>query len=110
MKLESRSKQQSLKKNNAVSEMIKAKSSKQPQPKIPEDNVEVFKTFIVKFIGDKEYSFYNINDPQENQDQITSHDQDQDAQTLERQPQSIATADVQSTSKSLTKEKSNNLE
>lgn len=112
MKLESSSSQQSLKKSNAVSEQTKAKSSK--QPKIPEDNVEVFKTFIVKFIGDKEYSFYNINDQEESQDQIASHDQDQDVQTLGtelgRQPQSIATADIQSTSKSLTKEKSTNLE
>lgn len=115
MKLESKSKQQSIKKNNNVSEMIKAKSAKQQQ-KIPEDNVEVFKTFIVKFIGDKEYSFYNINDQEENRDQMISHDQDQDMITLGRQPQSITTAsatdnktDILSTSKSITKDKNGNL-
>mmetsp|Transcript_17212 Transcript_17212/g.28991 ORF Transcript_17212/g.28991 Transcript_17212/m.28991 type:complete len:86 (+) Transcript_17212:1670-1927(+) len=29
------------------------------------DNVEVFKTFIVRFIGDQEYSFYNVEQPVE---------------------------------------------
>lgn len=32
-----------------------------------EMNSEVFKTFIVRFIGNQEYSFYNVETPQDGQ-------------------------------------------
>ena len=30
-----------------------------------QENLEVFKTFIVRFIGNQEYSFYNVEKPQD---------------------------------------------
>jgi hypothetical protein len=42
--------------------MVKNPSSMIDKNAMPE-NTDVFKTFIVRFIGNQEYSFYNVEDP-----------------------------------------------
>lgn len=38
------------------------------------ENQEVFKTFIVRFIGNQQYSFYNVEKPQDGTNQISHFD------------------------------------
>jgi hypothetical protein len=66
MKLENQQADQRQKKLGS-NELHAAKASKQAPvqnvTKRVDENVEVFKTFIVRFIGNQEYSFYNVDDP-----------------------------------------------
>lgn len=50
--------------------MEELKKKQQRPPSLPaskssEINNDVFKTFIVRFIGNQEYSFYNVEVPQD---------------------------------------------
>jgi hypothetical protein len=61
MKLETKKQNLSIKKLDSSDKSAKKVPNK--ILKTEENNIEVFKTFIVKFIGDQEYSFYNVDDP-----------------------------------------------
>lgn len=73
MKPESKKLGQNIKKTqtqiaNQINSKVNIKDTK--------DNVEVFKTLTVKFIGDQEYSFYNVSDPQlSSQDKMPNNEE-----------------------------------
>lgn len=100
MKLESKKHGESQKKKNSNQiQQMQTKMNTKKQS-VGEENVEVFKTFIVKFIGDQEYSFYNVNDPVINgQQQQDEYQPKTEEPFVGRNPQSISVSnqDNQST-------------
>jgi len=38
-----------------------------------EENADIFKTFIVRFIGNQEYSFYNVETPEDGIQQLDNY-------------------------------------
>lgn len=82
---------------DALAQMQKKVNSK---AKPADDNMEVFKTFIVKFIGDQEYSFYNVDDPQVGKQDRHLQGSDQEEGSFKRNPQSTL-GEIHSTSLSV---------
>ena len=89
----------SLKKKDADDALAMMQKKVNSKAKATDENMEVFKTFIVKFIGDQEYSFYNVDDPQVGKPDRQMLEAKEESSFKSRNPQS-SMGDINSTNPS----------
>ena len=93
MKMEKQSQNKMIRSKEKIAPKVSTKKLQ------PDENIEVFKTFIVKFIGDQEYSFYNVtNSDIANQDNLPlSEDESHKTRNPQSQIHSTDVPDTQGT-------------